>query len=554
MFVQVHDLFPVGLWWQSQPSVMPLDLSQADDSASPVVDTDDVIVTVPVTKPSERYWKRNRCSSGCDSHPIVVVPSDSEDDSDDDDDIAIVSVCPPPPSDSDDCIVESYQPPAETFCAVRPDRMLAVPPASDDDSTLDVSCANTGLDLQFAAYSQSADQPSTFLVHDVPSIGAWILSSESASSVKQPDVNTVQNTCSADSSVIACSSTFGVPLSISSSNEAHPPPTFSSESLQFNTVQLQTGGILFDMGAAKVSANIDKTSVLSLSAKIQSSDDRHSTTVSFVGSISDRKSPANPDYVSVQTGLKRPPDDVNLSLVTVSPAASPDVVSSGKVDSCCQTTSVSLNVKAVVDVEAEVNETLDGWLKEMSHRKEKASISDAACSAGNVKQDQQANDVDAVHKKAVACKHRCFPYSQSSRSSSISHSCSHVPTSSGSFALLKKRKSKSWKSASCVKAPRLPLPVADPSTTTNNAASVAGQPCSLLEVCCVCDSVMSTEKLSHCLVGHPCCGTCLQKHVKSVLTSTVKVRNIFTSWYICKLQCLLLPFSTVLSISMKFGV
>jgi len=505
---------------------MPLDLSPASDSPSPSVDADDVIVTVPVTKPSERYWKRNRGSSGSDKHPIVVVPSDSEDDSDDD--IAIVSVCPPPPSDSDDCIVESYQPPAETFCAVSPDRMLAVPPASDDDPTLDVSCANTGLDLQFATYSPSADQSGTFLVHDVPNLGAWILSSESSSSVKQPDVNTVQNTCSADSSVLACSSTFGVPLSIPSANEALPQPTFSSESVQFNTVQLQTGGILFDMGAAKVSANIDKKSVLSLSAKIQSSDDRRSTTLSLVGSISDRKTPANSDYVSVQTGVKRPPDDLNLSLVTVSPVTSPDVVSTGKVDSCCQTTSVSLNVNAVVD--AALNETVDGLLKQMSCHKEKASKSDAVTSARHVKRDRQTHRADTVDDKAIAYKRHCFPYSQSS---GISHSCSHVPTSSGSFALLKKRKSKPWKLASGVRTPHLPLPVADCSTATNSDASITGQPYSLLEGCCLCNSMVSAEKLSHCLVGHPCCGTCLQKHVKSILTNTAKVWNIFTSWCVC---------------------
>jgi len=490
---------------------MSLDLSQDNISPSSSVDDDDV-VTVPVTEPSELPWKRSRCSSGSNDHPIVVVPSDSEDDSDDDD-IAIVSVCPPPPSDNDDCIVESYQPPAQTYCPVSPDRILAVPPASDDDPTLDVSCANGGLDLQFATYSQNTDQPGTFL--GLPDLGAWILSSESASPVKQPDVNSVQDTCSADSSVLACSSTFGVPLSISSANEALPQPTFSNDSVQFNTVQLQTGGILFDVGAAKVSANIDKTSVLSLSAKIQSSDDRHSTTVSFVGSISDHNSPANSDYVSVQTGVKRPPDDLNLSLVTVSPVASPDVASTGKVDSCCQTTSVSLNVNAV----AALNETVDGLLKQISCRKQKAAKSDAISSVVNVKQEHQTNDGTAG-VEAIANKRHCFPYSQSS---STSYSCGQAPISSRSYALLKNRKNKFWKSASVVKTPRLPLPLDDLSTTANVGTSATGQPLSFLQGCCLCDSVISEEKLSHCLSGHPCCGTCLQKHVKSILTSTAKV-------------------------------
>jgi len=254
-----------------------------------------------------------------------------------------------------------------------------------------------------------------------------------------------------------------------------------------------------------------------LSAKIQSSDDRHSTTVSFVGSISDGKSPASSDYVSVQTGVKRPPDDLNLSLVTVSPVASPDVVSTGKVDSCCQTTSVSLNVNAVVD--AALNETVDGLLKQISCHKDKALKSDAVPGAGNVGQDHQMDAVDTVDHTVIAHKRQCFPHSQSA---SVNHSFGQVPVSSGSCDLLKKRKSNLWKLASCMKTPR--LPVDDPCTTGGVVTSTAaGQPLSFLQGCCLCDSVVPAEKLSHCLAGHPCCGTCLQKHVKSVLTSAVKV-------------------------------
>jgi len=492
---------------------MPLELSEVGSSST--IDADDVVVTVPVTKPAERYWKRNqRCSSDDGIHPIVVVPSDSEDDSDDD--VAIVSVCPAPPSDNDDCIVESYQPAAETFC---PDRMLPVPPASDDDPAVDVSCANSDLDLQFATYNQSTDQSETFLDLDVPNLGAWLLSSESASSVKQPVMNSVQNTCSGDAPVLACSSTFGVPLSIPSANKSHPQSTFNSESVQFNTVKLQTGGILFDMGAAKVSANIDKASVLSLSAKIQSSDDRHSTTVSFVGSISDGKIPPNSDFVSVQTGISHPPDDLNLSLVTVSPAASPDVVSSDRVNSYCQTASVSLNVNTNVD--AALNDTVDGLLRQISCQKKKHKKPHAASSATDVKDDLQTKEVHTVDNKAVV--HRCIPI-VSSQSFDMSHSCSHVPTSSGSFAFLKKRKSDSWTSASATKTPRLPLLQADAAVNANNGISaVSGRPSQVLQDCCCCEAVVSEEKLSHCFVGHPCCGTCLQKHVKSVLTSNVKV-------------------------------
>ena len=513
-----------------------MELSQADDNPSSSVDDNDVVVTVSETKPppsapSEvRLWKHSRCISGTDRpnhHPIVVVPSDSEEDSDDD--IAIVSVCPPPPSDNDDCIVESYQPPAETFCAVAADRMLAVPPASDDDPTLDVPCANSALDLQFATYSQTADQPDAFLVHDVPNLGAWILSSESASTVKQPDVNTAQNTCAADSPVLACTSTFGVPAT-----KPRPPPTFTSESVQFNTVQLPNGGILFDMGTAKVSANIDKSSVLSLSAKIQSSDDRHSTTVSFVGSISDHKSPASSDYISVQTGVSQPPEDLNVSLVTVSPVASPDVVSSGKVDSSCQTTSVSLNVNAVVD--AALNETVDGLLQQMSCHSDKAPKPDTVPSAGNIKQDRQIDGFETIDCKAVALKRQRCNYLESSGSSS--RSCSHVPTSSGSFALSKKRRSRPWKSAGSVKTPRLlspphvPSPLAVSSTAAVNAVSLSGRPSSLVDCCCVCDVVAPAQQLSHCLVGHPCCAVCMQNHVKSILTSTAKVPTVFTLAFI----------------------
>lgn len=504
----------------SQLPTMPLDLSEIGDSST-VDASDDVVVTVPVTKSTEQYWKRNRrrrSSSDSGNHPVVVVPSDSEDDSDDD--IAIVSVCPPPPADAadnDDCIVESYQPPSKTFCsAVSPDSMLAVPPASDDDPSVDVSCANTGLDLQFAAYNQSTDQRGTFLVHDVPNLGAWIFSSESASSVKQPDVNSVPNTCSEDSPVLACSSNFGMPLSIPSANKAHPQPSFNSKPVQFNTVQLQTGGILFDMGAAKVSANIDKTSVLSLSAQIQSSTERHSTTVSFVGSISDRKSPANSDFVSVQTGVKRPPDDLNLSLVTVSPVASPDVVPSDKVNSYCQTASVSLNVNSSVD--AALNDTVDGLLKQMSCQKRKLPKHDADPNATDIKDENQIKDAKSTARQHVPLA--------DSQSSSVSHSSGHVPTSSGSLTLSKKRKGDLLTSAYSVKTPRVPLPSVEFSTNNNSDTSASGQLCPLLQACCCCERVLAAENLCHCLVGHPCCGTCLQKHVKSVLTSIVKVCNI----------------------------
>lgn len=496
---------------------MPLDLSEISDS--PSADASDVVVTMPVTKPAERYWKRNRRpSNGSGDHPIVVVPSDSEDDSDDD--IAIVSVCPAPPSDNDDCIVESYQPPSETFCAVSPDRMLAVPSASDDDPPVDVSCADSSLDLQFATYSQSTDPAGAFLVHDVPNLGAWIFSSDSTPSVKQPDVNSAPNTCSGDSPVLACSSTFGVPLSMPSANKAHSQPAFNSEPVQFNTVQLQTGGILFDMGAAKVSANIDKTSVLSLSAQIQSSDDRHSTTVSFVGSISDGKSPASSDFVSVQTDVKRPADDLNLSLVTVSPVASPDVVSSDKVNSYCQTASVSVNVNTSVD--AALNDTVDGLLRQMSCQKRKLPKPDPVPNAADIKQENQVKDVDEVENKSIA--RRCLPLA-GQQLSSISHSFPHLPRLppvSECFAV-KKRKSKPLPSSYSVKTPRLPLAPVDSVTNANNVTFANGQSCPLLEACCCCETVIVADKLSHCLVGHPCCGTCLQKHVKPMLTSSVKV-------------------------------
>jgi len=484
---------------------MPLDLSEVDYSSSN--DASDVVVTGPVTKPAERLWTRNRRrSSGSGTHPIVV-PSDSEDDSDDD--IAIVSVCPPPPADNDDCIVESYQPApaAETFCAVSPDRMLSVPPASDDDAAVDVSCANDDLDLQFATYSQSTDQSQTFLTN----LGAWLLSSEPASSAKQPVMSSVQNTCSVDS----------MPLSIPSANKAHSQPTFSNEPVQFNTVQLQTGGILFDVGAAEVSANNDKTSVLSVSAKIQSSDDRHRTTVSFVRSISDGNAPANSDFVSVQTGVSRPPDDLNLSLVTVSPVASPDVVSSDRVNGYCQTASVSLNVNASVD--AAFNDTVDGLLRQMSCRKQKLPKPDAVPSATDITADRQKSDVNTVDNKAIV---RPFVPLLGSQSPNISNSCVRVPSSSGSFALSKKRKRKPLMSACIVKTPRLPLPLADRPVTTNSVSSTIGQLCPVLQNCCCCNGSVTTEKLSHCIVGHPCCGTCLQQHVKSLLTSSVKVRNI----------------------------
>jgi len=500
---------------------MPLDLSEIDDSA--VIDDNDVVVTMPVTKPSERHWKRTRSDSGSGSHPIVVVPSDSEDDSDDD--IAIVSVCPPPPEDNDDCIVESYQPASETFCAVNQDPILTVTPTSDDDPPVDVSCANSDLDLQFATYNQSADQPGAFLVHNVPNLATWIFSSESASSVKQPDVSPVPNTCSTDSPVLACSSTLGMPLSVPSVNKAHSQPTFGSDPVQFNTVQLQTGGILFDVGAAKVSANIDKASVLSLSAQIQSSDDRHSTTVSFVGSISDRKSPANSDFVSVQTGVKRPPDDLNLSLVTVSPVTSPDVVSSDKVNSYCQTASVSLNVNT--DVNAALSDTVDGLLRQMScQKKKKVPEPDPILNAAEIKQENQAKDVHTVGSKSTA--HRHVPVG-GFQSSGVTHSSSHATTSAGSLAL-KKRKIKSWMSAYSVKSPRLPA-ASDSSARDKNVTSTSGQLCPLLQACCCCETVFAASKLIHCLVGHPCCGTCLQKHVKSVLTSSVKVWNVLTSFF-----------------------
>jgi len=497
--------------------MMPLDLSESDDSSS--MDDNDVVVTMPVKKPAERHWKRTRSDSGSGSHPIVVVPSDSEDDSDDD--IAIVSVCPPPPEDSDDCIVESYQPPSKTFCAVNQNPILTVPPASDDDPPVDVSCASSDLDLQFATYNQTTDQPGTFLVHDVPNLAAWIFSSESASSIKQPDVNPVPNTCSAESTVLTCSSTFGVPLSIPPANKAHSQSAFGSEPVQFNTVQLQTGGILFDMGAAKVSANIDKASVLSVSAQIQSTDDRHSTTVNFVSSISDRKSPANSDFVSVQTDVKHPPDDLNLSLVSVSPVASPGVVSSDKVNSCCQTASVSLNVNT--DVNAALSDTVDGLLRQMSCQKmKKVPKPDPILNATDIKQENQTKDVHTVGTKSTA--HRRVPV-VGFQSSGVTHSSSHVPTSPRSLAL-KKRKMKPWMSAHSVKTPCLLPPPSDSSTSVKNVTSISGQLCPLLQACCCCETVFAAAKLIHCLVGHPCCGTCLQKHVKSVLTSSVKVWNV----------------------------
>ena len=429
-----------------------------------------------------------------------------------------MSVCPPPPEDNDDCIVESYEPASKPFCSVSPDSVLAVSPARHDDPVVDVSCANDSLDLQFATYGQSTDQTDAFLVHDVPNLSAWLLSSESASSVKQPVMNSVQNACPGDSPVLACSSTFGVPLSIPSADNA-----------QFNTVQLQTGGILFDVGAAKVSASIDKTSVLSLSAKIQSSDDRHSTTVSFVGSISDQKTSANADFVSVQTDVSRPSDDLNLSLVTVSPVASPDVASTDRVNNCCQTASVALNVNASVD--AALNDTVDGLLRQMSYQKKNLAKPDVVPSTINIKNEHETKDVNTVDDKAVA--RRCIPLVDS-HSSSISHPCGHVPASSESYTLLKKRKSKTSMPASSVKTPRLPVPPTELATTASNVARIQPRP---LQDCCCCQSVMSAENLSHCLVGHPCCGVCLQKHVKSILTSSVKVSDFCRILHLVRCFC-----------------
>jgi len=494
---------------------MPLDLSEVE--GSPIDDDNDLIVTLPATKPAEQLWKENRRrNSGSGIHPIVVVPSDSEDDSDDD--IAIVSVCPPPPSDSDDCIVESYQPASESLRAVDADRVLTVPPASDDDPAVDVSCPDSGLDLQFTTYNPSTSQTGAFLVHDVPNLGAWLLSSEPATSVKQPDLNYVPSTCSMDSPPVladlAGSSSFGVPLSMPSDNKAHPQPAFSNESVQFNTVKLQTGGILFDVGAAKVSTNIDKTSVLSLSAKIQS-DDRHSTTLSFVGSILDHKNPAGLDFVSAHETVKRPPDDLNLSLIAVSPAASPDVVSSDKVNSYCQTASVSLNVNANVD--AALNDTVDGLLMQMSHQKPRATNADIVPNVTDIKQNYTTNGVCTVDIKDVA-QHSI--QSVAPQSSDRSQPVSHLPTS---VSLWKKRKMHQCGIGSDAKSPRLLMPQAYPDTTTNIVTAAVEQPYPILQGCCCCENTSDAENLSHCVVGHPCCGICLQKHVKSILTSNVKV-------------------------------
>jgi len=520
-----------------------IDLSDIIDSPGSVDDDDDDgsddVVAVPVTEPVDRHWKRNRRrargsstnASDSGSHDVVVVPSDSEDDSDDDD-VAIVSVCPPLPADNDndDCIVESYQPPSRTFRTVSPDSVLTVPPSSDDDPSVDVSCANTDLDLQFTTYNQPTDPPGTFLVHDMPNLGAWIFSSESASSGKQPEVNSVTNTCSEASQVLACSSTFGMPLSLPSAETANPQQSgFSGEQqpVQFNTVQLQTGSILFDVGAAQVSANIDKTSVLSLSAQIQSSDDRHSTTVSFVGSISDGKSPSSSEFVSVQTGIKRPPDDLNLSLVAVSPVATPDIIPpSDSVGTYCQTASVSLNVDSSVD--AALNDTVDGLLNQMSSQSNRKPMNPDAISVAKAIKVEN----DMVDVKSFPSASRLIPLVASSSSA-----CSHSSSRAG------KRKSEACTSAPSLKTPRLPTD--SPATSTLNSVSSASTnsasfctseqevPCPLLEACCCCDSVLAVEQLSHCLVSHPCCGTCLQKHVKSILTSSVKVWSCCLAFSAC---------------------
>ena len=204
----------------------------------------------------------------------------------------------------------------------------------------------------------------------------------------------------------------------------------------------------------------------------------------------------------------------------MSPVASPDVAAADGVNSCLQTASVALNVNASVD--AALNDTVDGLLRQMSCQKNNLTKPDAVPSTRNIKDEHQTKDVDTGDDKAIA--RRCIPLVDSP-SSSISRTCGHVPTSSESYAVLKKRKSKTSLLASSVKTPRLPVPLADPVTTGGNVARV--QPCPLLQDCCCCESAMAAEHLSHCLVGHPCCGTCLQKHVKSILTSSLKV-SMFT--------------------------
>jgi len=446
---------------------------------------------------SELNPKRNsRLDSGNDIHPIVVL-SDSENDSDDD--VAILSVCPPPPEDNDDCIVESYQPASKTFCA---DRLLAMSPvASPDDPSVDLSLANDdSLDLSFATYGQSADQSETFL-DDVPDLGAWILSNESASSGKQPVVDSVQNACTGGSTALACSSTFGVPpSSLSLTDRAQNQPAFGSDSVQFNTVQLQKGGILFDVDGAKVSASVDKASVLSLSAQIQSTD-RHSTTVSFVGS----KNPMNPDFVSVQTSISSLPDDLSLPVIAMNPTASPDVAASS-----CQTASGSLNVNSGVD--AALSDRVDGLLQQLSYQENTETTKADVCNSTHVKVEHQTKHVNAVDSKVDA--HCC--------NSAVSSQSSHILDLRG--YLSRKRKSRHYMSVCSTKALHLPVPPYSCCSTSNSVSTPSGQqPCPLLQTCCCCGNGMAANKLSHCVVGHPCCGTCLQKHFKSVLTGTAKV-------------------------------
>jgi len=522
------------------PNIIESPSSLDDDNDDD--DGSDDVVAVPVTEPVDPHWKRNRrrarrassnASTGdSGTHDVVVVPSDSEDNDSDDDDVAIVSVCPAPSvdNDSDDCIVESYQPPSKSFCAVSPDSVLTVPSSSNDAPSVDVACTNTDLDLQIAAYNQSVDQPGSFLVHDLPDLGAWIFPSDSASSMKQPEVDPAADACSDVSQVLACSSAFGMPLALSVASTENANPQQSSFSgdlqpMQFNAVQLQSSSILLDVSAAaaQVSANIDKTSsVLSLSAQIQSSDDRQSTTVSFVGSISDGKSPSKSDFVSVQTDLKRPPDDLNLSLVTVSPVASPVIVPlSDKVSSYCSTASVSVNVDSSVD--AALNDTVDGLLNQMSSQSERKLVKLDAIDE-LIKVENEERDVNPLYSSTGRCL--------SSVAASSSGACSHLPGRVG------KRKSEVGTSARSSKTPRLPFDSHTTSTlngvSSTNAIGEQKVPCPTLDACQFCYAVLAVEQLSRCLFDHPCCGTCLQKHVKTVLTSGVKVGMFCFAFFLFK--------------------
>jgi len=478
---------------------MPLDVSEV--AGSPDAGISDIVVT----KPPEQSWTKRRPRR--DVHPIVVVPSDSEDDSDDDD-IAIVSVCPPPPSsDNDDCIVESYQPASDAFCAVADNRILPV------RSPVDISCGDGALDLQFTSYGRNADQTTgTFLVHDVPNIGAWILSGDASSAAKPPERNSppiasVEN--SLGNSPVP-DAAFGLPLSIPSADARRPQPAYSGDSVPFGTVKLQTSGIVFDVGTAEVSANIDETSVLSLSAKIQSSDDRRGTTVSFVGSISDGKSPTSSGFVSMGTTAGQSSDDLSVSLVAT---GSPNVGFSDSMNDYRQTASVSLNVNTRVD---NLNDTVDGLLRQMSCQQTKTLKPTVVSNSANIKPDRQASDVN------VAFSHGCGTAADLQLSSHL-QSCYHVPSSTESCAILKKRKIRPGMPDFHAKVPRLPLPMAHSAAASTTSASILERPA--LQRCCCCDNVDFVERLSHCHAGHPCCGNCLRRHFKSMLTSSIRVRK-----------------------------